>query len=151
MYQEIKSLTTKSTTRTSTIKDKDGKTLIEEKDIAKRWIEYCYDMYKKNPNESTEVISENRDVTTTGKNGALPPLRSEIEAAIKKLRPRKSPGADGVHAEMITAVGDEAIDIYHILIKKIWESEKWPIEWKTSIYLPLPKKATFKNVQTIEQ
>ena len=40
MYQEIKSLTNKRSARTATIKDKNGKTLIEDKEIANRWVEY---------------------------------------------------------------------------------------------------------------
>ena len=115
MYQEIKSLTNKRSARTATIKDKNGE-LIEEKEIANRWVEYCSEMYKKNPNEN-EPITE-RHTSTTGKEESLPPLRSEIEDAIKKLHPRKSPGVDGIHAEMIKAAGDEAIDLLSYTVKK---------------------------------
>ena len=73
MYQEIKSLTNKRSARTATIKDKNGKTLIEEKEIANRWVEYCSEMYKKNPNENEPIIE--RHTSTTGKEESLPPLR----------------------------------------------------------------------------
>ena len=53
---------------------------------------------------------------------------------------------------MIHAGGEEAVDIYYILIKKIWTTEKWPLDWKKSIYVPLPKKGDLQmcsNYRTI--
>ena len=48
--------------------------------------------------------------------------------------------------EMIHAGREEAVDIYYILIKKIWTTEKWPLDWKNSIYVPLPKKKRSADV-----
>ena len=31
---------------------------------------------------------------------------------------------------MLHAGGKEAVDIYNILIKKIWTTEKWSLDWK---------------------
>ena len=56
------------------------------------------------------------------------------------LKKNKSPGHNRIHAEMINAGGEETVDVYHSLIKKVWETEQWPSDWKTSIYVPLPKK-----------
>ena len=42
-FQIVNNLT-KKTTKTSSIQDKDGKMLTEEKDISNRWKEYCSDL-----------------------------------------------------------------------------------------------------------
>ena len=134
MYEEIKKLTSVNKPRLNVIKDSQGKTLTEDEEIAKRWVEYCSNMYKADDNvEDTQgdpVIDES----------CPPPLRAEVEQAIKALKKHKSPGCDEICGEMILAAGEEAVDIYHTLIKKIWQTEKWPLDWKKSIYVPLSKK-----------
>ena len=50
MYREIKELTSTSGSRLNVIKDAQGKTLTEDKDIANRWVEYCTNMYKADDN-----------------------------------------------------------------------------------------------------
>ena len=147
MYKEIKDLTSTPGSRLNAIKDAEGKTLTEDKDIANRWVEYCSKMYTADDNEDTQ-----EDLTTTTPDSCPPPLRAEVEKAIRALKKHKSPGCDEICGEMILAGGEEAIDIYFILIKKIWTSEKWPLDWKKSIYVPLPKKGDLQlcsNYRTI--
>lgn len=146
MFEEIKNLTRKQTPKLKVINDANGKTLIEDEDIAKRWAEYCSSMYKREDDEEECIINVN-DCEET-----LPPLRTEVEQAIKMLKKNKSPGHDQIYAEMIMAGGEEAIDVYHLLINRIWTTEKWPLDWKTSIYVPIPKKGDLKtcsNYRTI--
>ena len=69
-----------------------------------------------------------------------PPLKSEIELAIKSLKERKSPGCDNIQAEMIKASGEEGLDVYYRLCTKIWETGQWPMDWRRAIFIPLPKK-----------
>ena len=40
-------------------------------------------------------------------------MRSEVEAAIKKLKKRKAPGIDNISTEMIQAGGEVTIDIMY--------------------------------------
>ena len=147
MYKEIKELTSTSESRLNVIKDSQGKTLTEDKDIASRWVEYCSKMYKADDDEDARV-----DLTSSRPDDCPLPLRSEVEQAIRALKKHKSPGCDEICGEMILAGGEEAIDIYYTLIKKIWTSEKWPLDWKKSIYVPLPKKGDLQlcsNYRTI--
>ena len=146
MYEEIKKLTTVNKPRLNVIKDSQGKTLTEDKDIANRWVEYCSNMYKADDSEEhtqeDPVIDESCPL----------PLRVEVEHAIKALKKHKSPGCDEICGEMIVAAGDEAIDLYYTLIKKIWLTEQWPLDWKKSIYVTLPKKGDMQlcsNYRTI--
>ncbi|GFO14350.1 endonuclease-reverse transcriptase [Plakobranchus ocellatus] len=53
---------------------------------------------------------------------------------------------------MIKACGEEGIDVYHKLCKKIWEKGQWPTDWKRAIFIPLPKKGDLQlcsNYRTI--
>jgi len=49
-------------------------------------------------------------------------LRSEIEAAIAKLKKRKSPGVDNIPAEEIQAAGSVGVDILFELCRQIWNT-----------------------------
>ena len=46
----------------------------------------------------------------------------------KNLKDGKAPGCDGLTAEIIKLGGEEGIDIYHHLCKKIWHTGKWPLD-----------------------
>ena len=79
------------------------------------------------------------------------PLRGEVEWAIKILKDGKAPGCDGLTAEMIKVSGEEEIDVYHHLCRKVWHTGKWPLDWKRAVFIPLPKKEILKNAHTIGQ
>lgn len=67
-------------------------------------------------------------------------LRSEVKAAIKKLKTGRSAGADEIVAEMIGAGGAHMVDLLHVLGNKIWKFGRWPDDWVTSIFIPIHKK-----------
>ena len=80
------------------IKDKHGKILHEEEDILKRWEEYIgEDLYKDN-REGIPTINCDYD---TAPNIS----QYEVEKAIQKLSRNKSPGEDGVPAELLQLLG----------------------------------------------
>ena len=55
----------------------------------------------------------------------IPPLRSEVEAALNQLGNGKSPGIDDIPAEMWKATGEEGIDLlWHLcLLMEEWKTE----------------------------
>ena len=68
------------------------------------------------------------------------PSSFEFESAIDKLKNHKSPGINGIPAELIKAgCGTMYLEI-HKLITSIWKKEKFPEEWKESIIVPIYKK-----------
>ena len=74
----------------------------------------------------------------------LPPLKPEIEWAIKSLKDGKSPGYDSIQAEMIKASGEEGLDVYYRLYTNIWETGQWPTDCRRTIFIPLPKRGDLK-------
>ena len=124
MYEEINNLTKSFQPRLGVIKDKYGKTLTESEKILGRWKEYCADMYscdsQINTSLDTGITSEQEE------SECKTPFRCEIKRAINSLKDRKSLGCDNIHAEMIKACGNEGVEVYHKLCRKIWKSEQWP-------------------------
>ncbi|CAM4881326.1 unnamed protein product [Rotaria socialis] len=118
-----------------TIKDKQGRDLMEKEDIKKRWREYTEELYKKD----TQSIDENDGSTIE-----LEPdiLESEIKWALECIANNKAPGIDEIPAELFKILGDDAVKILLAICQQIWKTQQWPKDWKRSIYIPIPKKGS---------
>ena len=65
---------------------------------------------------------------------------TELNKALKKLRPRKSPGPDMIHNEMLKHLGGIGKQVVLKLINKSWTTGQLPKAWKIAIIKPLLKK-----------
>ena len=86
-YQLVRDLTSEKQGRSSTIQDKSGKCLTEEKEILSRWTEYCSELYSY---ESCEDNTE-LDCSQPPKEDLQPFLREEVEIAVASLKKGKLP------------------------------------------------------------
>ena len=85
-YQLVKDLTSEKQGRSSTIQDKSGKCLTEEKNILSRWTEYCSELY------NYESCGDNAllDCSQPPEEDLQPILREENEIAVASLKKGKS-------------------------------------------------------------
>ena len=58
---------------------------------------------------------------------------------------------DGNSVELFQILKDDAVKVLHSTDQQIWKIQQWPQDWKRSVFIPIPKKAMPKNVQTIAQ
>ena len=142
-YQLVKDLTSSKQGRTTTIQDKNGKRLTEDKDILKRWTEYCSELYNHKVKGDPEVL-KHPPVTNIDSH---PILREEVEAAVKSLKPGKSAGVDNIPAELLQAGGETMIDVLLNICNKIWQTGEWPTPWTQSLVITLPKKGNLLQCQ----
>jgi exonuclease III len=152
LHKKIKELTrgTKITSKSVTIKDKNGEILTTERDVRERWGEYCSDLYNYNIKTDDAVLE---DLWTNQYQEEIPDVSaSEVESAIKKLKPRKAPGTDGVCGELIQYGGKAAEHGIHSICQRAWKEEKFPEVWTKSIIVTIPKKGDLQlceNYRTI--
>ena len=106
-YQLVKDLTSEKQDRFSTIQDKSGKCLTEEKEILSRWTEYCSEVYNYEGRGDNAVL----DCSQPPEKDLQPILREEDEIAVASLKKGKSAGVDNIPAELIQAGGETMIDI----------------------------------------
>lgn len=142
MYREIKRLIgDKSTDNThSCIKDANGKVLVSEKCIQRRWVQYIEKLYN-NENKPTPKEIPLEDEGKIAEDDKGPEIiRSEIQEAIKQMKKNKAPGKDGIPAEIIKALTGQAIKELENLIIKMYEHGKWPEDFCESIIVPIKKK-----------
>ena len=139
IFQEVNSITRAFQPQQCVIKDKLGSILTKNEQIRSRWKEYLEDIYRRNGGEEEEEVhiedlEEGRE-----------PLRGEVEWAIKNLNDGKAPFYDGLTAEMKKLSGEEGIDVYHHVCRKIWHTGKWTLDWKRAVFIPLPKHGDLKE------
>lgn len=122
------------------IEDKNGNPIHEVARIAERWREYCEELYR-------DQIPQPQSTPPLEVTGEEEPyiLRSEIEAAIRKLKNNKAPGPDRITAEVLKGLGPNGITCLHNLCNKIWQTGDWPSDWVHSSILPLHKKGSVRN------
>ena len=65
----------------------------------------------------------------------------------------KASGGDGIPVELFEILKDDAVKVLHSICQQIWKTQQWPQDWKTSVFIPIPKKDNakeFLNYCTIE-
>ena len=127
-----------------TIKDKNDMDLTEAEDIKKRWQEYMEELYKKDLHDS-----DNRDVVITHLEPGI--LEREVKWALGSITMNKAIGGAGIPAELSQILKDDAVKVLHSIGQRIWKTQQWPQNWKTTVFIPIPKKAVPKNAQITAQ
>ena len=98
----MKDLTTVKQGKTTTVQDRSGKCLTEERQILNRWTEYCSELYNDKANGDPSVLN----CPQTDREDDHPILRKEVEAAVQSLKKGKSAGVDNIPTELVEA-GEE--------------------------------------------
>ena len=99
--------------------------LTTEEQIQSRWTEYSRELYqdKKSYEPVTlERLAKRCAPAEPSENQTI--QREEIERAVHRLKDGKTPGDDGIPAELIKAGGEETIKAIHKLCNMVWEQEK---------------------------
>ena len=112
--------------------------LTKAEDIKKRWQEYTEELHKKylhDPDNHYGIIS-NLDPDI---------LECEVEWALGSITMNKASGGGGIPAEPLQILKADAVKVLHSICQQIWKTQQWPQDWKTSVFIPIPKKGNAKE------
>ena len=137
----VKDLTTVKQGKATTVQDRSGKCLTEERQILNRWKEYCSKLYNYKANGDPSVLN----CPQTDTEDDNPILSREVEAAVQSLKKGKSAGVDNMPAELVQARGEDAITALTTICNKIWQTGEWPTLWTQSLVITLPKKGNLQQ------
>ena len=56
--------------------------------------------------------------------------------------------SDGIPAELFQVLKDDAVKVLHSVCQQIWKTQQWPLDWKRSVFIPIPKKGNAKECST---
>ena len=119
------------------IKDRNGMDLTEAADIKKRGQEYTEELCRKDLHDP-----DNHDGVITDLEPDI--LECEVKWALESITTNKASGGDGIPVELFQ-------NVLHSICQQIWKTQQWPQDWKRSVFIPIPKKAMAKNIQTTAQ
>ena len=121
-----------------TIKDRNGMDLTEAEDI-KRWQEYTEELYKKDLHDN----QDNHDGVITQVESDM--LECEVKWALERITKNKASGGYGIPVELFQILKDDAVKVLHSICQQIWKTQQWPQDWKSSVFIPIPKKGNAKE------
>ena len=120
------------------IKDRNGMDLTEAEDIEKRQQEYTEELYKKDLHDQ-----DNHDGVITHLEPDI--LECEDKWALESITMNKASGGDGIPVELFQILKNYAVKVLHSIYQQIWKTQQWPLDWKRSVFNPIPKKGNAKE------
>ena len=99
---------------------------------------YTEELYKKdlhNPDNHDGVITH------------LEPdiLECEAKWALESITTNKANGGDRIPGKLFQIIKYDAVKVLHSICQQIWKTQQWPRDWKTSVFIPIPKKGNAKE------
>ena len=58
---------------------------------------------------------------------------------------KKASGGDRIPVELFQILKDDAVKVLHSICQQIWKTRQWPVNWKRSVFIPVPKKGNAKE------
>ena len=121
-----------------TIKDSNGKDLIEAEEIKKRWQEYTEELYRKDLHDP-----DNHDGVITHLEPDI--LECEVKWALESNTMNKASVGDGIPVELFQILRDDAVKVLHSICHQIWKTLQGPQDWKRTVFILIPKKGNAKE------
>ena len=78
-------------------------------------------------------------------------LECEVKWVLGGMTTNKATAGDGIPVELFQILKDDAVKVMHSICQPTWKTQQWPQDWKRSVFIPIPKKAMPKNLQTTAQ
>ena len=57
----------------------------------------------------------------------------------------KASGGDGIPVELLQILKDDALKVLYPIYQQIWKIQPWPQDWKSSVFISIPKKGNAKE------
>ena len=114
--------------------------LTEAKDIKKRWQEYTEELYKKglhDPDNHEGVIAPThleRDIP-----------ECEVRWPLASITMNKASGDDGIPVYLLQILKDTTVKVLDSICQQKWKTHQCPKDWKSSVFIPIPKKGNAKE------
>ena len=72
-------------------------------------------------------------------------LECEVKWALGNFTMNKANGGDRIPDELFQILKDDAVKVLHSICQQIWKTEQWLLDWKMTVFNPVPKKGNTKE------
>ena len=137
LFKKIRNTKRTFHAKMGTMQDRNGMDLTEAENIKMKWQEYT-ELCKKDLHNP-----DNHD----GKITHLEPdiLECKLKQALGSITTNKASGGDGIPVELFQILKDDAVKVLRSICQQIWKTQRWPQDWKRSVFIPIPKKGNAKE------
>ena len=121
-------------------KNRNGKDLREAEEIKSKWqeSEYTEELYKNGLNDP-----DNHDGMVSQLKMDI--LKCKVKWTLGSITTNKASGCDGIPAELFQILKDDTTEMLYSVCQQIWKTRQWLQDWKTSIFIAVPKKGNAKE------
>ena len=57
----------------------------------------------------------------------------------------KASRCDGMPVQLFQILREDAVKVLHSICQQTWKTQQWPQDWKSSVFIPIPKKGNAKE------
>ena len=72
-------------------------------------------------------------------------LECEVKWALGSITTIKASGGDRTPVELFQILKNDAIKVLHSICQQFWKTLQWPQDWKSPVFIPIPKKGNAKK------
>ena len=72
-------------------------------------------------------------------------LECEVKWALGSVTTNKASVGDGIPVELFEMLKDDAVKVLPSICQQIQKTQRWPQDWKSSAFIPIPKKSNAKE------
>ena len=72
-------------------------------------------------------------------------LECEVKWALESITMNKASGGGRIPVDLFQNLKDDAMKVLHSICQQIWKTQQWPQNWKTSVFILIPKKGNAKE------
>ena len=137
LFKEIRDTKRTFHAKMGSIKDRNGMGLTEAEDI-NRGQENIEELYKKDLQDP-----DNHDGVITHLEPDI--LECEVRWDLGSITTNKASGGDGIPVELFQILKDDTVKVLHSICQQIWKTQPWPLDWKKSVFIFVPKKGNAKE------
>ena len=131
-------------TQMGTVKDTNGKDLVNDKWIKKRWKKYMEELYKKDIiNWITMMVWL---ITQSPRHSAV-----WSQWALRSIAVNKASGSSEIPEELFKFLKEDSIKVLHSVCQQIWKIHQWHRTGKDESSFQFPRRVVPRNVLTIGQ
>ena len=112
--------------------------VLTEAENIKRWKEYTEELYKKDLPDP-----DNHDGVITHLEPDI--MECKVKWALGSIAINTASGGDGIPVELLQILKDDAVKVLYSICQQIWKTQQWPQDWKSSVFIPIPKKGNAKE------
>ena len=72
-------------------------------------------------------------------------LECKVKWALGSITTNKASEGNGIQAELLQILKDNALKVLHSKCQQIWKTQQWAQDWKRSVLILIPKKGNAKE------